>query len=91
MKNFEPIMIDEEEAYEQSMQNAYILVTNKLSFNELFDYNGCSLPYHPKKTIDNSIINELIDYFCIREEYEKCGELKKLKETKKYNKNFINL
>ena len=56
----------------------------------MLDYNGCSLPYHPKKKIDNGIINELIDYFCIREEYEKCQELKNIKETKEYNKNFIN-
>ena len=82
---------DEEDMFNESMQNAYILLTNKLTFNELFDYNGCTLPYHPKKNIDNKVINELIDYFCTLEEYEKCSELKKIKESKKYNKNFINL
>ena len=87
----EKIKLDEEEMFHESMQNAYLLITDKLSFNELLDYNGCSLPCHPKKKIDNSIINELIDYFCIREEYEKCQELKNIKETKEYNKNFINL
>ena len=87
----EKIKLDEEEMFHESMQNAYLLITDKLSFNELLDYNGCSLPYHPKKKIDNSIINELIDYFCIREEYEKCQELKNIKETKEYSKNFINL
>ena len=80
-----------EEPYEESMQNAYILITNQLSFDELFDYNGCSLPYHPKKKINDEVIDELIDYFCTLEEYEKCAQLKKTKETKKYNKNFINL
>ena len=50
MKNPEKeIKNQEEESYEESMQNAYILVTNQLSFEELFDYNGCILPYHPKK------------------------------------------
>ncbi len=87
----EKIKLDEEEMFQESMQNAYLLITDKLSFNELLDYNGCSLPYHPKKKIDNGIINELIDYFCIREEYDKCQELKNIKETKEYNKNFINL
>ena len=87
----EIIKLDEEEMFHESMQNAYLLITDKLSFNELLDYNGCSLPYHPKKKIDNGIINELIDYFCIREEYEKCQELKNIKETKEYSKNFINL
>ena len=82
---------DEEDMFNESMQNAYILLTNKLTFNELFDYNGCTLPYHPKKNIDNKVINELIDYFCIREEYEKCGELKKAKKTSRSKKKFINL
>lgn len=82
---------NDEDLIEQSMKNAYLLITNKLSFNELFDYNGCSLPYHPKKNINNDVFNELIDYFCSKEEYEKCAELKKIKESKKYNKNFINL
>ena len=81
----------QEESYEESMQNAYILITNQLSFEQLFDYNGCKLPYHPKKKINDEVINELIDYFCTLEEYEKCAQLKKAKETKKYNKNFINL
>ena len=40
---------------------------------------------------NNDVFNELIDYFCSREEYEKCAELKKIKESKKYKKNFINL
>ena len=82
---------DDEEMIQESMQNAYLLLTNQLSFNELFEYNGCTLPYHPKKNIDDTVFKELIDYFCTLEEYEKCGELKKVKESKKYNKNFINL
>ena len=92
MKNLmDRLRKDEEEMVHESMQNAYLLITNQLSFNELFEYNGCSLPYHPKKKIDDDVFEELIDYFCTLEEYEKCGELKKAKENKKYNKNFINL
>ena len=75
----------------ESMTNSYMIITNKLTFEDLLDYNGCSLPFDPKKDIDNDVIDEIIDYFCILEEYEKCGELKKLKESKKYKKNFINL
>lgn len=85
------IQKDDEELYHESMQNAYVIITNKLNFEDLFDYNGCMLPYHPKKTIDNDVFDNLIDYFCILEQYEKCAELKKLKESKKYKKNFINL
>ena len=75
----------------ESMTNSYMIITDKLSFNELLDYNGCSLPFNPKKNIDNDVIDKIIDYFCTLEEYEKCSELKKTKESKKYNKNFINL
>ena len=82
---------DEEELYHESMQNAYILVTQQLKFNDLFEYNGCMLPYHPKKKLDNKVFDNLIDYFCSLEEYEKCAELKKIKDSKKYNKNFLNL
>ena len=75
----------------ESMTNCYMIITDKLSFEELLDYNGCSLPFNPKKNIDNEVIDKIIDYFCTLEEYEKCAELKKLKESKKYKKNFINL
>ena len=75
----------------ESMTNSYMIITNKLTFEDLLDYNGCSLPFDPKKDIDNKVIDKIIDYFCELEEYEKCGELKKLKDSKKYKKNFINL
>ena len=75
----------------EAMTNSYMIITNKLTFEDLLDYNGCSLPFDPKKDIDNKVIDKIIDYFCILEQYEKCGELKKLKESKKYKKNFINL
>jgi len=82
---------DHDEMLHESMINSYMIITEKLSFDELLEYNGCSLPFNPKKNIDNDVIDKIIDYFCILEEYEKCGELKKLKESKKYKKNFINL
>jgi len=75
----------------ESMTNSYMIITDRLTFDELLDYNGCSLPFNPKKKIDNDVINKIIDYFCTLEEYEKCAELKKLKESKKYKKKFINL
>ena len=64
---------DNEAMVHESMQNAYLLITKQLTFNDLFEYNGCVLPYHPKKNIDDDVINELIDYFCTLEEYEKCS------------------
>ena len=82
---------DDENILYESMVNSYMIITDQLSFDELLEYNGCSLPFNPKKDIDNDVIDKIIDYFCTLEEYEKCGELKKLKESKKYKKNFINL
>lgn len=76
--------IDNDQAlYHESMSNAYILITNKLNFEDLFEYNGCSLPFPPEKKINNKVFDILIDYFCSLEEYEKCSELKKIKESKK--------
>jgi len=80
-----------EEILHECMTNSYMIITNKLTFDDLLDYNGCALPFNPKKNIDNKVIDKIIDYFCELEEYEKCGELKKLKDSKKYKKNFINL
>ena len=82
---------DSESVLYESMVNSYMIITDQLSFDELLEYNGCSLPFNPKKNIDNEVIDKIIDYFCILEEYEKCGELKILKESKKYKKNFLNL
>ena len=82
---------DSESVLYESMVNSYMIITDQLSFDELLEYNGCPLPFNPKKDIDNDVIDKIIDYFCTLEEYEKCGELKKLKESKKYKKNFINL
>ena len=75
-----------EELVHESMMNSYMIVTNKLTFDELLEYNGCSLPFNPKKKINNKVIDKIIDYFCTLEEFEKCAELKKLKESKKYKK-----
>ena len=39
--------------------------------------------FRQKKKINNKVFDTLIDYFCNLEEYEKCAELKKIKESKK--------
>jgi|21_taG_2_1085346.scaffolds.fasta_scaffold130991_2 hypothetical protein len=77
--------------YYQAMQNAYILLTNKLTFNEVFEHNGCDLPFDVSAEVTKREVNEVINFFCEQEEYEKCSELKKAKELEEYGKNFINL
>lgn len=39
------------EDYHESMQNAYLLILDKITFNELLEYNGCLLPFSPKKRL----------------------------------------
>ena len=54
---------DPESLLYESMTNSYMIITNKLSFEDLLDYNGCSLPFNPKKDINNKVIDKIIDYF----------------------------
>ncbi len=42
---------DHEEMLHESMMNSYMIITEKLSFDELLEYNGCSLPFNPKKIL----------------------------------------
>ena len=82
--------VDDKDYYE-AMQNAYILLTDKLGFDAVFEHNGCSLPFSIEEDVTDREVDDVIQYFCKIEEFEKCAELKKLKETQKYNKNFLNL
>ena len=41
----------------ESMTNSYMIITNKLTFEDLLDYNGCSLPFDPKKYAPITVIN----------------------------------
>ena len=91
MDFIEDLLKDDEDMYIESMQNAYLIITDKLTFEELVEYNGCALPFNPKEGITVGIISEIIDYFISTEEYEKCSELKIALETREYEKNFINL
>ena len=87
MKLTERIEKDDAELYEESMTNAYLILTDKLTFNDLFNYNGCYLPYNPKKEVEDSVYDDLIDYFCSLEEYEKCADIKNAKEVRNLIKN----
>tara|TARA_Y100000593_G_scaffold36696_1_gene71232 strand:- start:2424 stop:2678 length:255 start_codon:yes stop_codon:yes gene_type:complete len=70
-----------------SMNNAYRLLTNKATFDQLFpsdnDEDGFWMPYRNFKNPSEEEIDDVIDYFCELEEYEKCAELVKIKEKKK--------
>ena len=81
--------LEDLEMYEQALENAYELITNKKTLDDIFEEfesNGVIekfyLPFDPVeedgKTAD--IIDMLLEYFINTEEYEKCAELVKIKD-----------
>ena len=80
--------LDDLEMYEQSMQNAYNLITKKHTLDDVYDdfeENGISkffLPFDPieEDGRTDDIIDMVIEHFTQYEEYEKCAELVKIKK-----------
>jgi len=81
--------LEDLEMYEQAMENAYELITNKKTLDDIFEefenkgvIEKFYLPFDPieedGKTVD--IIDMLLEYFINTEEYEKCAELVKIKD-----------
>jgi len=79
--------LEDLEMYEQSMQNAYDLITRKQTLDDVYDEfeeNGVSKYYLPFDPIEEDgrtedIIDMIIEYYTSTEEYEKCAELVKIK------------
>tara|TARA_R110000824_G_scaffold380280_2_gene572631 strand:- start:117 stop:374 length:258 start_codon:yes stop_codon:yes gene_type:complete len=74
--------------YRDIYRNAYFVLTGVLSVDDLIEYNGCVLPFEPYSTneeIKEDIYNDIINHFIKTEEYEKCGDIKKIKDSV-YNK-----
>ena len=80
--------LEDLEMYEQSMQNAYDLITRKQTLDDVYDNfeeNGIKRYYLPFDPIEEDgrtedIIDMVIDHFTSYEEYEKCAELVKIKK-----------
>jgi len=80
--------LDDLEMYEQSMQNAYDLITKKHTLDDVYDdfeENGISkffLPFDPIEEDGRTedVIDMVIEHFSHYEEYEKCAELVKIKK-----------
>tara|TARA_R110001606_G_scaffold273574_1_gene422070 strand:- start:2027 stop:2296 length:270 start_codon:yes stop_codon:yes gene_type:complete len=76
------------ELFNQAMNNAYLLVTNRTSFDNLMDaldrgVGNVALPFNPKGDDGKSdmILDMLLEHFISTEEYEKCSELMKIKNS----------
>jgi len=82
--------LEEIELYNSAMDNAYNLITGKLSVDDMFiefdeseeEEDILPLPFNPFLTeeFSNALIDVVIDHFSSTEEYEKCAELVKIKE-----------
>tara|TARA_R100001224_G_scaffold89430_1_gene58525 strand:- start:253 stop:504 length:252 start_codon:yes stop_codon:yes gene_type:complete len=75
--------VDERKLMEQSYQ----LITGRKSFEEILETeDGLAVifnPYKPIKVMEGDAYDCLIDYYVKTEEYEKCDELKQMKELNK--------
>lgn len=74
------------EIFGEAMNNAYLLVTNKVSMDTLYKaldkgVGNLALPFDPTKHDgkSNDILDMLLEHFVGTEEYEKCSELMKIK------------
>ena len=70
---------------DQCMRHSYNLLLGKKTLDELIsDTAELVLMFNPKKKIvpmEYDLYDTLIEYFTYTEEYEKCGELVKIKHT----------
>ena len=80
--------LDKNIIFKDMYKNAYYLLMGKLCIEDLLDYNGCALPFEPYSEIDEieeNIYDDIINHFIETEEYEKCADIKKIKDSI-YNK-----
>ncbi len=69
---------------ELSMINSYKILTGKNTFDELIDTNKKEiwLAHDNRKDLKDIDFDLILDYFAEKNDFEKCIELKKIKELK---------
>lgn len=65
---------------EKSIENTYLIVTNRKTVDEICLENKIPLFFIEPDELTDEDIEEMIEYFVEKEEYEKCSELLKLKK-----------
>jgi|TARA_R100000084_G_scaffold70210_1_gene31130 predicted site-specific integrase-resolvase len=70
---------------DEAFENSYRIVTKKMTFEELAEKSKAFsesshtiLVYDPTEDPDTEVLEDLIEHFEDREEYEKCAELKRI-------------
>jgi hypothetical protein len=80
--------LEDIQRYEESMQNAYGLITRELTLDDVFfdyedtgDLQNFYLPFDPLESDgrDTGTIDLVIEYMSSIEEYEKCAKLLKIR------------
>ena len=79
--------LEDLEAYNSSMENAYNFVTKKITLDDIFEAAESEgemmefyLPFDPIEGRDEATLELLISHFIEIEEYEKCQELVNIKK-----------
>tara|TARA_B100000902_G_C27039889_1_gene778777 strand:+ start:164 stop:472 length:309 start_codon:yes stop_codon:yes gene_type:complete len=70
---------------DQAFENSYKIITKRMTFEELAkktktfsESSHTILVYDPTEDPDTEVLEDLIEHFEDREEYEKCAELKRI-------------
>lgn len=75
---------EEVEILDEAYRNAYKIATGEMTVKELLDSaeDMIFLPFDPSSPSTFSlVVDDIIQYFSDNEEYEKCAELVKIKDT----------
>ena len=80
-------LYEEIELYNDAMENAYLIITKKLSLDDMCDLidnnHEFPLPFNPLDTLGliPEVIDIVIEYYIGIEEYEKCAKIKDLSKS----------
>lgn len=85
--------LDDLDMYNKAMENAYFIITKKKTLTDLldgvdFDDNAdVILPFDPNTEDGRSadVIDMLVEFYEVQEDYEKCAELTNLKRDASKN------
>ena len=73
--------LKDEEMLDDSIINSYYVLTGKATIEDIIKRQEFPMLFiGPDEELDESSLNDMLDYFISTEEYEKCSELIKLKK-----------
>ena len=73
--------LKDEEMLDDSIINSYYVLTGRATVEDIVKRQEFPILFiGPDEELDESSLNDMLDYFISTEEYEKCSELIKLKK-----------